>query len=374
MSMEFDSLIRGMAQTMTEKAKETVPYDTTATVTRIDGSTAYVHIEGGVDETPVEMTISAKVGDTVQVRVSGGRAWLTGNATAPPTDDTTAKEAKQEVKKESKERYAQIKIVSDDLESEVNARQILIRQGSNGIEVGYEDGGYKALINAGGSFDVVTESGETVASFSEESTMRSKWIETWSDDDTESEYQVEVESWQQLTPVGTQFYKRERSIDEDFYYDKSQTTIIDAYGVRPQGSGAIFALGVGVRAPKETRLWHSQDTHGDYIIEGTWYGAGYLTGSRTSVRFTIPLSVPIIEGQTITCYTMNLTLRQNGNYVLGDGSGTEAVDESRVYAYICPSGLNVEYSSPTTLTSGTNNDSIGIACEYSFKVISSDWE
>lgn len=50
----------------------------------------YVHIPGGVDETPVEMTISASPGDAVKVRVANGRAWVTGNTTAPPTDDTEA--------------------------------------------------------------------------------------------------------------------------------------------------------------------------------------------------------------------------------------------------------------------------------------------
>lgn len=50
----------------------------------------YVHIPGGVDETPVEMTISASPGDAVKVRVANGRAWVTGNQTAPPTDDTEA--------------------------------------------------------------------------------------------------------------------------------------------------------------------------------------------------------------------------------------------------------------------------------------------
>lgn len=68
----------------------TKAYDTTATVRRIEGSTAWVHIPGGVDETPVRLTINAKAGDTVQLRVGGGSAWLVGNATAPPTDDTTA--------------------------------------------------------------------------------------------------------------------------------------------------------------------------------------------------------------------------------------------------------------------------------------------
>ena len=72
-------------------AKKTQAYDTTATVRRIEDGTAWVHIPGGVDETPVKMTVDAKQGDTVQVRVSSGRAFLVGNQTAPPTDDTTAK-------------------------------------------------------------------------------------------------------------------------------------------------------------------------------------------------------------------------------------------------------------------------------------------
>lgn len=70
--------------------KKTMGYDTSAVVRRIEGGTAWVHIPGGVDETPVKLTINASVGDTVQVRVSGGRAFLVGNRTAPPTDDTTA--------------------------------------------------------------------------------------------------------------------------------------------------------------------------------------------------------------------------------------------------------------------------------------------
>lgn len=72
-----------------QKSK-TSAYDTQAVVRRVEGNIAWVHIPGGVDETPVQMTSNAKEGDTVQVRVSGGKAWLYGNATAPPTDDTVA--------------------------------------------------------------------------------------------------------------------------------------------------------------------------------------------------------------------------------------------------------------------------------------------
>ena len=71
----------------------TKPYDTSAVVKRVEGNTAWVHIDQGVEETPVEMTIACKPGDTVKVRLSGGMAYLLGNNTAPPTDDRTALEA-----------------------------------------------------------------------------------------------------------------------------------------------------------------------------------------------------------------------------------------------------------------------------------------
>lgn len=73
---------------------KTSAYDTTAEVRRIEDGVAWVHIAGGVDETPVRLTINAKEGDNVQVRVSGGTAFLVGNGTAPPTDDTRANIAK----------------------------------------------------------------------------------------------------------------------------------------------------------------------------------------------------------------------------------------------------------------------------------------
>lgn len=72
---------------------QTRPYDTSATVIRVEGDIVWVHIPGGVDETPVRHTIAAKPGDVVQIRVSGGSACIVGNETAPPTDDTKAEQA-----------------------------------------------------------------------------------------------------------------------------------------------------------------------------------------------------------------------------------------------------------------------------------------
>lgn len=76
------------------KQDKTKPYDTTATVTRIEGNTVWVHIPGGVTETPIAQTIDCQAGDRVQVRISGGKAWITGNHSKPPTDDTAANRAR----------------------------------------------------------------------------------------------------------------------------------------------------------------------------------------------------------------------------------------------------------------------------------------
>ena len=91
--MNLETELLKVVQGAIKRSNKTSGYDTPATVTRIEDDIAWVHIDGGVDETPVRKTIDAKEGDVVQVRVAGGRAWLTGNASRPPTDDTTAEYA-----------------------------------------------------------------------------------------------------------------------------------------------------------------------------------------------------------------------------------------------------------------------------------------
>ena len=85
--MNLTELVETIKESLNKSPK---PYDTTAEVVRVEGETAWVQIPGSEDETPVNLTIAAKEGDNVQVRVSGGTAFLVGNATAPPTDDATA--------------------------------------------------------------------------------------------------------------------------------------------------------------------------------------------------------------------------------------------------------------------------------------------
>lgn len=116
--------IKQMAKTVAEcikgDTKKTKAYDTAAKVKRIENGTAYVEIPGGVSETPVKLTIDAKVGDNVQVHVGNGTAWLTGNQTAPPTDDAEALIAKA-VAKVADKTANKAKTTAEQAETTANA-------------------------------------------------------------------------------------------------------------------------------------------------------------------------------------------------------------------------------------------------------------
>ena len=75
----FDLLVR----------KDQSGSDYTGTVTSIEGKVAHVQFDGAtITDTPVALSIGAKKGDAVRVRVADGRAWLIGNDTAPPNDSS----------------------------------------------------------------------------------------------------------------------------------------------------------------------------------------------------------------------------------------------------------------------------------------------
>lgn len=80
-------IARMLASLRSEQKKSGSDY--TGTVTMVKGSTAYVRFTGAeISDTPVSMSVDCKPGDKVRVRVANGRAWLTGNDTKPPTNDT----------------------------------------------------------------------------------------------------------------------------------------------------------------------------------------------------------------------------------------------------------------------------------------------
>lgn len=90
--MKLEKITRDFIKTLTEPQKNrTKAYDTKGIVTRIEEGIAWVKLAGSKIETPLQMTISAEPGDEVQARIGNGTGWLTGNGTAPPTDDRMAK-------------------------------------------------------------------------------------------------------------------------------------------------------------------------------------------------------------------------------------------------------------------------------------------
>lgn len=120
---KWDKVVDTIVKTIDARIKKpSSAYSTEAQVKRIEGQTAYVDIPGGEPNMPARLTIDAKVGDTVQVSVDDHKATLTGNRTAPPTDDTTANEAKDTAEKNKR------KVIK--LEEQTG----LIRQGVEGAQ------------------------------------------------------------------------------------------------------------------------------------------------------------------------------------------------------------------------------------------------
>lgn len=93
MSLKTEEILTTFVEAIDKSKAGTRPYDTSAEVVRTEGKTVWVHIPSGVDETPIKKTIDCRAGDIVQIRVSGGTAWIVGNSTAPPTDDRMAIQA-----------------------------------------------------------------------------------------------------------------------------------------------------------------------------------------------------------------------------------------------------------------------------------------
>jgi len=135
MSVKSQKTVKAMKEAIQyADIKKPKPYDAIATVVRIDGNTAWVHFDGGAEETPVRKTINAKTGDVVQVRVGGGDAWIVGNDTAPPTDDTTANVANTNAKKANKTAVTAVNLA--ELANAVATRAQTSADGKNTIYYG----------------------------------------------------------------------------------------------------------------------------------------------------------------------------------------------------------------------------------------------
>lgn len=120
-------IARMLASLRSEQKKSGSDY--TGTVTMVKGSTAYVRFTGAeISDTPVSMSVDCKPGDKVRVRVVNGRAWLTGNDTKPPTNDT---ENIAEVKSENAALLARI----GELEARLDASPDIVTGSTSAFTV-----------------------------------------------------------------------------------------------------------------------------------------------------------------------------------------------------------------------------------------------
>ena len=120
-------LSQDIAEAIKSRRREPKPYDTRGIVKGIQNGVAYVQFQGGEDETPVALTIDAEVGDEVMVRSSGGRAYMIGNATAPPTDDKKANQALEQTELIKKSLLKVNELVADKATIEdLNAMSIVV--------------------------------------------------------------------------------------------------------------------------------------------------------------------------------------------------------------------------------------------------------
>lgn len=376
------------------KESKTKPYDTVAKVLRVDEKTAYVHIDGGADETPAQMAINCKTGDTVKIRVSGGKAWLTGNITAPPTDDSVAIKANKTATKVKKS-YENFKDVTEEnFSSQEDKISEAAKVATNfmkyieglGLVVGDMRGntlGQNALLDANGmcvrnnnseivrfgitDIKVVNEDGDPVYSgagsvVKSQNNIVVSTQQTKDANDTNVGGKAALElyydsakdnmSLSLSVKSGTSYTDLYESIGNGIYADNSNTKIVSSDVIKLDAGRIYLSTYLGA--------WRPYFCAGD-SISATFGTAGYITSSGKDVIFIIPLSKPIVGNPTVTVTSVEgLMVRQNNKYLYG-GSSTKYVKPRKYAIHSTLSGgcLHI-FATMQNTTDVTNNSPCGI--------------
>jgi hypothetical protein len=388
----LNDFIKEIASAM--KESKTKPYDTVAKVLRVDEKTAYVHIDGGADETPAQMAINCKTGDTVKIRVSGGKAWLTGNITAPPTDDSVAIKANKTATKVKKS-YENFKDVTEEnFSSQEDKIAEAAKVATNfmkyieglGLVVGDMRGntlGQNALLDANGmcvrnnnseivrfgitDIKVVNEDGDPVYSgagsvVKSQNNIVVSTQQTKDANDTNVGGKAALElyydsakdnmSLSLSVKSGTSYTDLYESIGNGIYADNSNTKIVSSDVIKLDAGRIYLSTYLGA--------WRPYFCVGD-SISATFGTAGYITSSGKDVIFIIPLSKPIIGNPTVTVTSVEgLMVRQNNKYLYG-GSSTKYVKPSKYAVHSTLSGGCIHiFATMQNTTDVTNNSPCGI--------------
>lgn len=388
----MNEFVKEIASAM--KESKTKAYDTVAKVLRVDEKTAYVHIDGGADETPAQMAINCKTGDTVKIRVSGGKAWLTGNVTAPPTDDSVAIKANKTATKVKKS-YENFKDVTEEnFSSQEDKISEAAKVATNfmkyikglGLVVGDMRGntlGQNALLDANGmcvrnnnseivrfgitDIKIVNEDGEPIYSGTG-SVVKSQNNIVVSTQQTKDANNTNVGGKAALelyydsakdtvglslsVKKGTSYTDLYEAIGNGIYADNSDTKIIASDMIKLDAERIFLSTSLAT--------WRPYFCTGD-SISAAFGTAGYIANSSKDVTFIIPLSRPMVGHPTITVASVGgLMVRQNNKYLYG-GSSTKYVKPSKytVRSILGESCIYVVATMQNT-TDVTNNSPCGI--------------
>ena len=93
---------------------------------------------------------------------------------------------------------------------------------------------------------------------------------------------------------------------------------------------------------------------------GYWYGAGYISGGKSTVLFSVPLAKPIIGNPEINLYA-ELKVRQNGKYTYGSDAETFAIpDDCTAKLGFGGNSINITSKFNTTTINAINNAPCGV--------------
>lgn len=123
------------------------------------------------------------------------------------------------------------------------------------------------------------------------------------------------------------------------------------------GNEVYLGIAAANQSPVYRPYYHGVDTINNIGIATS----GFVTDSAKSIRFTVPLSKPIIGSPTITVTSnTGLQLRQNGQYTHGSAAGTLVFPTS--YNAVSTNGGNhvVIYAKMSDTTNAINNAAIGV--------------
>lgn len=308
MSNQFEQIKRDIMSAMRSNKPRTSAYDTTAEVLYVDGETAWVRIPGGAPETPVDLSVAAKQGDIVQVRVANGRAWINGNNTAPPTDDTVANAAH---------------VVATATHEAVEELEEHFWYDGNGAHV--EGESYRNDMRSDGLHIVEKSTGETVAKFGADGSQIGK--------DGEAHVNMDYHSLSMTDKDGNVFFDVEDGRNQDgiaeasYEFTATGTTGYPIEGYNVTAITSVTIDGVAVSA-SQYQLVQQQNVF--YIV----FNSAVTAGSVVEVVF-----------QTISpAYAYTLGTRANG----------------QVGRYSATQGTNNKASGVSALARGEGSNAKGV--------------